>query len=278
MKTYLRFRELILTISVLALATMAAQSVRAEDTLAKVKEKGLLVAGIRSDNPPVGYYGENGKLAGFAVDIANAIAGRLGVEIELVPTNSKTRVPLVKGGRVDAEFGSTTPTRQRDEVVDFTIVYLWDAVVPLVRKGDSLRHTDYGPPKKAASTQGNFTIPLFLDDVPDGDVVIFQEFPDAVVALLNGKLDTVLMARFAAASWAKKYKGKFAVGEVFFEDPQAIIVRENDSNWRDELNFMLQEMWSEGEFQKIHEKNFGYPPSWQNIWSDRRLQPGLHRK
>ena len=60
MKTYLRFRELILTISVLALATMAAQSVRAEDTLAKVKEKGLLVAGIRSDNPPVGYYGENG--------------------------------------------------------------------------------------------------------------------------------------------------------------------------------------------------------------------------
>jgi len=277
MRVLLKIRAFVVCALVGALTVVATPGVAA-DTLEAIKERGKLIAGIRSDNPPVGYYDEGGKLAGFAVDIANAVAERLEVDIEYVPTNGKTRVPLVKNGRVDAEFGSTTPSRSRDEVVDFTIVYIWDTVVPLVRKGDSKKHTDYGPPKKVASTQGNFTIPLFLQDVPNGEVVRFQEFPEAVVALLNEKVDAVLLARFAAKSWANKYEGKLEVGEPFFEDPQAIIVRENDSNWRDHLNFTLQEMWHEGEFQRLYAKNFGYPPKWDSIWSMRRLQPGVIKK
>jgi polar amino acid transport system substrate-binding protein len=95
------------------------------------------------------------------------------------------------------------------------------------------------------------------------------------VALINNKVDAVLDNEFAARQWAKKYEGKLAVGDAFFEDPQAILVRENDSDWRDQLNWILQELWYEKRFQAMYEKHFGYPPPFNSIWSERRLQPGV---
>jgi polar amino acid transport system substrate-binding protein len=133
------------------LVAIGATSAQAESTLEKIKSTGKMLAGIRADKPPVGYYDENGELVGFAVDLARAVGEKLGVEVELVPVNAQTRIPYLTTGRIDAEFGSTTPTKERDEVVDFSIIYNWDKVVILVRAGDSLTPTDYGPPKKVVS-------------------------------------------------------------------------------------------------------------------------------
>ena len=109
----------------------------AESTLDKVKKTGEMLAGVRADNPPMAFRDEKGEWTGFAVDLAQAVAGKLGVKAVFVPTTAQTRTPLLTSGRIDAEFGSTTPTKQREEVVDFTIIYNWDTVVPLVRKGES---------------------------------------------------------------------------------------------------------------------------------------------
>jgi polar amino acid transport system substrate-binding protein len=65
-----------------------------------------------------------------------------------------------------------------------------------------------------------------------------------------------------------------AVGESFFDDPQAVMIRQNDSKWRNYLNWTIQELWKEGEYQKAYERNFGYPPSF-TLWSASGLQPGI---
>jgi polar amino acid transport system substrate-binding protein len=257
----------------LALVTWASTSL-AHDTLDKVKKSGEMLAGVRADNPPMASRDEKGEWQGFAVDIAQAVAQKLGVKAVFVPTTAQTRTPLLTSGRIDAEFGSTTPTKQREEVVDFTITYNWDTVVPLVRKGESKNPADYKPPKKVSSSQGNFAIPLFQKIVPNAEVVWFPEFPEAVVALLQKKVDAVMMNRFAAASWSKKYAGQLEVGDSFFEDPQAIMVRENDSKWRKTLNWTLQELWAEGKFAQIYQKWFGYAPEYP-LWSHKGLQPGI---
>ena len=120
-----------------------------------------MLAGVRSDNPPMAFRDEKGEWTGFAVDVARAVATKLGVKPVFVATTAQTRTPLLPSGRIDARIGSTTPTKQREEVVDFTINYNWDTVVPLVRKGESKNPADYKPPKKVSSSQGNFAIPLF---------------------------------------------------------------------------------------------------------------------
>ena len=133
----------LLSVSMLAvvLGVWAGPSL-AESTLDKVKKNGEMLAGVRSDNPPMAFRGEKGEWTGFAVDLAQAVADKLGVKAVFVPTTAQTRTPLLTSGRIDAEFGSTTPTKQREEVVDFTITYNWDTVVPLVRKGESRNPAD----------------------------------------------------------------------------------------------------------------------------------------
>jgi len=265
----------LLTISILTVVLgMFTSTALAESTLDKVKRTGEMLAGVRADNPPMAFRDEKGEWAGFAVDMAQAVAAKLGVKATFVPTTAQTRTPLLTSGRIDAEFGSTTPTKQREEVVDFTIIYNWDTVVPLVRKGESKNPADYKPPKKVSSSQGNYAIPLFQKIVPNAEVVWFPEFTEAVVALLQKKVDAVMMNKFAATSWSKKYAGQLDVGESFFEDPQAIMVREDDSKWRKTLNWTLQELLAEGKFAQIYQKYFGYTPEYP-LWSHKGLQPGI---
>ena len=275
MKRLLATRLLAASILVAVLVCLTGPAL-AENTLEKIKRTGEMLAGVRADNPPMGFRDENGNWTGFAVDIANAIAAKLGVKATYVATTAQTRTPLLTSGRIDAEFGSTTPTKQREEVVDFTIIYNWDTVVPLIRKGESKDPHDYKPPRKVSSSQGNYAIPLFQKLVPNAEVVWFPEFPEAVVALLQKKVDAVMMNKFAATQWSKKYAGQLDIGEPFFQDPQAIMVREDDSKWRKTLNWTLQELWAEGKFAEIYKKWFGYPPDYP-LWSYKGLQPGIEK-
>jgi len=249
----------------------------AASTFDLVKQRGTLIVGVAPDKPPMGYYNKEGQLVGYGADMAAAVAKELGVKLKLVAATSETRIPLLTSGQVDAVFDSSTDTVAREKVVDFTIIYNWDAVVPLVRAGENVDIKQYGPPKKVSSTQGNYTITLFKDAVPNGDVVTYPAFPEAVVALINHKVDAVLMNRFDATAYTKEYPGKLAVGDEFFHDPQAISIRQNDSKWRRTLNFILQKMWLSGEFQRIYKQDFGYNPPFPSIWTIWRLQPGIDK-
>ncbi len=253
---------------------MPSLSVQAEPTLDAIKARGKLLAGIRADAPPVGYVDANGKLAGFAVDLAKAVADDLGVGVEYVAVTGQTRIPLIQNGGIDAEFGTTTPTKKREEVVDFSIIYNWDAGVPLFRAKETTRIEDYVAPRKVATTQNNILADIFKKKVPGAQIIYFQEYGDAVSALLAKQVDSVLLTNVSAHTFAKRYPGKLAVGEPIFVDPQAIIVRQNDSLWRNTLNWTLQRLWANGTYGRIYEANFGYKPSFQ-LWSPNGLQPGI---
>lgn len=256
----------------IALSPAASLAEQQKSLLDTIKERGKLVIGIAPDAPPHGSIGVDGVPVGFAPDLAKAFAAKLGVALELKPVTQA--VPTIQRGDIDAIFGSTTPTREREEVVDFTIVYNWDAVVPLVRKDESSDIKTYGPPKKVSTTKNNYAAELFKAQVPDGTVAFFDQYDDAVNALRAGQSDAVLLNRFSAAVYAKRYGDEIKVGDAFFKDPQAIVIRQNDSKWRNFLNWTLQELWASGTFSELYKKNYGYAPDF-HLWSENGLQPGI---
>jgi polar amino acid transport system substrate-binding protein len=256
----------------LLLAVAAAPAV-AEGTLDKIKASGTFLAGVRFDFPPVGSVDTAGNPIGFGPDLAKLIAAKLGAKIEFVQVTSQTRVPLLQSGRIDADIGATTPTKAREEVADFTIPYVWDGVTLVVPKGQSKNVKDYGPPKKLATTQGSFIIELMKNEVPNAEIVLFQEFPDAIVALQNRKVDGVGVNRFNGEAFVKK-NPSLDLAEDFFVDPWAIMVRQDDSKWRNFLNWTLQELWQSGQYQELYARHFGSPPRFK-MWSEFRLQPGI---
>lgn len=247
-----------------------------QSTLDKVKSSGKFLAGVRFDFPPVGSVDNSGKPIGFGPELAKLFADKLGVQVEYVQVTSKNRFPLLQSGGIDADIGPTTPTVKREEVVDFSIPYVWDGVSLLIKKGGSRNVKDYGPPKKVAFTQGSFIIDLVKAEVPNVEMVLFQEYPDAVVALQNGKVDAVGVNTFNGIAFTKK-NPSLETGEDFVVDPWAIGLRENDSKWRDFINITMQELWQQGTYQTLYEKHFGDKPKFK-MWSEFRLQPGIGEK
>src|SRR5450432_3955615 len=105
-----------LAVTVIALvATAGAANAQAQGTLAKIKERGKLLAGVKLDTPPFGSLDDKNEPAGFDIDLVRKIAARIGVPVELVKVTSATRIPLLVSGNVDLVAASMTHTRERDK-------------------------------------------------------------------------------------------------------------------------------------------------------------------
>lgn len=270
----------ICVLTVGAAAAVVAFPSYAESTLETIQERGRLLAGVRADVPPMGYIDIQGKPVGFGPDIARELAKHLAVQVEFVQTTSKSRIPLLLNGQIDADIGPTTPTKTRDEVVDFSHTYVIEQAVILVREGDSTDPNDYFDPNKVVGQlQGSYFVDLWKEKSPDANIKEYQELPDLVVALTQGKVDVVPVPEVQAYAVIEQLGDrakKLVVGGVFFEDPHAIGVRENDSDWRDWVNWALQRMWADGTFQAIYKKHYKREPPFK-LGDAGRLQPGYEK-
>src|SRR3954466_918825 len=103
------------------LAGLAALAVSlpaaAQDTIAKVKQAGVIVVGVKQDYKPWGYLDPSGKIMGFEIDLANDVAQRLGVKTELVPVTAANRMEFLKQGRTDMVIATMGDTPDRRKIV-----------------------------------------------------------------------------------------------------------------------------------------------------------------
>ena len=100
-----------------------SSAVAEQSTLDVVKQRGTLIAGVKSDYPPFGYVDQNGNLVGFDVEIMKYLAKYLGVQIDLRPVTSANRIPMLQAGTVDVVCASMGITKDRVQAVDFTVPY-----------------------------------------------------------------------------------------------------------------------------------------------------------
>lgn len=257
---------------------IAATPGHAQSTLQQILERGKLLAGVRFDYPPNSSIDSQGNHVGFGPDIAREFARRLGVEVEFVQVTSSNRIPLLVNGQIDAEIGATTPTKTRDEVVDFSYIYVVDPAVIMVREGESTDPAAYfNTDKVVGALQGSSFVGLWKEFSPGADIREYQEFPELVVALAQGKVDVVPVTAGSAQDLIDRGGDgtkRLVVGGGFYEDTHAITLRENDSDWRDWVNWALQRMWADGSFQQIYRQNYKIDPPFQ-LGDSGRLQPGV---
>ena len=233
---------------------------RAESTLQAVLKRGELLAGTTADSPPSAYLDAQGRQVGYCADVARYLARRLGVKLTFVPVTAASRIPLLTTGRIDAEIAVTTPQKVRNEVVDFTYSYIWDDGVLLVHDGASTRPEDYqAAGKTIGAVQGDGFIDRWKQVSPNAKLQLFHEASDVAGALRKGDVDAGIVNQNAAVLYVRA--GGFAMTPPWTNSPDAIMVRLDDSKWRNWLNWALQRMWVEGTLQKLYVKWFGVEPS-----------------
>ena len=240
-----------------------AESVEAQDKpmIEEVRARGLLRAGVKNDAPYLGFVDEKGRLAGFEIDLITDIARRLGVKLELEPVKASNRVQLLLQKRVDLLIATVSHYRSRDRVVDFTIPYLYTPQTLLVKRSSGIASLADLAGKRVGVDAGSGAVNKIPEAQPKATVQTFQGWPEAFFALQRGTVDAVatdniLLAGLRAAS--PKPADYVVLKTAFYSGGYyAIAVRENDSKSRDELNFLLQDQWKDGTWQKAFDRWLG---------------------
>jgi polar amino acid transport system substrate-binding protein len=215
---------------------------------------------VRQDVPGFGVVDEKGETIGFDVDIAAEIAKRLGVKLELVPVTAATRIPLLQQGRIDMIVATLTHYRDRDKVIDFTIGYFWTGQKLMVKKSSGIKTVADMAGKRAGTTVGALALKNLSAAQPKAIGQTFEGYPEAFLAMQQGLIDAVVADIIILAGLranAPKPDDYMIIGESLGGGDYAIGVRENDSKWRDALNFSLQDMWKDGTWDKIYAKWIG---------------------
>jgi polar amino acid transport system substrate-binding protein len=233
------------------------ETARAEtpSTLEGVKQRGVLRAGVRQDVPGFGIVDEKGGTVGFDIDIATELAKRLGVKIELVPVTAATRIPLLQQGRIDLIAATLTHYRERDRVIDFSIGYFWTGQKLMVKKSSNIQSFADMAGKRAGTTVGALALKNLAAAQPKAVGQTFEGYPEAFLAMQRGLVDAVVADVIILAGLranAPNPGDYVIVGESLGGGDYAIGVRENDSKWRDAINFALQDMWRDGTWDKIY--------------------------
>ena len=139
-------RRLLTLLLMSALLAAPALGAELDGTLKKIKAANAITLGYRDDARPFAYMGDDGKPAGYAVELCTRIAMSIGRELGLfnlqtkwVKVTAENRIASVVNGTVDLECGSTTQSLARQELVDFSLMTFIDGGSLLVTDSSGVR-------------------------------------------------------------------------------------------------------------------------------------------
>lgn len=247
-----------IALSLLSAATFAGPAL-AGDTLADVKAKGVLVAGVKDSLPPFGYIDQKTRtIVGYDIDFCRAIAKKLGVKLELKPVTSASRMPQLQEGNIDLIAATMTKNVERAKVIDFSYTYFFTGQKFLTKTGTAKRLKDLDG-KKIGTAKGSTSEQNAKKALPNSTILSFDDYPQAVLALRQGKVAAVTTDEsILAGQLAKLPKGQYEIPDIRISDePYGLGIRKGDTNFLNFVNETLLEMEKSGEAKAIFERWFG---------------------
>lgn len=149
---------------------------------------GVLKLAFRSDDKPTSFV-DNGKPAGFLIDLTDAMAKKMGVTTSYVATDFASMLPNVRNHTYDSAAFGTLVTPPRQEVTDFTVPVSFGEAQLISRKNATLATIDAAAGKTVAVTKGSELIPLLQKKVPTIQVKEFPNIAASANALTAGQVD-----------------------------------------------------------------------------------------
>jgi polar amino acid transport system substrate-binding protein len=108
------------------LFALGGQRANADD-LAAIKQRGMLIVGVKADYPPFGFRSPSGEIEGIEPALAADVAKSLGVKLELVPVVASNRIQFLQQGKIDLIIATMNSTMERRLAVDIVKPYYYAA-------------------------------------------------------------------------------------------------------------------------------------------------------
>jgi polar amino acid transport system substrate-binding protein len=230
------------------------------DVLENIKKKGVLTAGVKDSLPPFGYIDEASReIVGYDIDFVKAVAKKIGVKVELKPVTSANRIPMLTEGNVDMLVATMTKNPERAKQVDFSYAYFMTGQKFITAKGKvkSLKDLETA---KIGTAKGSTSETNAKTALPKSNVLSFDDYPQAVLALTQGKVQAVTTDEAILAGLLVKMPNhdKFEIPDIKISDePYGIAIKKDEKSLVELVDKTLLEMEKNGEAGKIFEKWFG---------------------
>jgi len=232
----------------------------AGDTLADAKQKGVLVCGVKDSTPGFGFIDEKTReIVGYDIDFCNAIAKKMGVKLELKTVTSASRMPQLVSGNIDIIAATMTKTEERAKQIDFSYTYFFTGQKFITKKGEIKKLSDLEG-KKIGTAKGSTSEQNAKKALPTATILSFDDYPQAFLALQQGKVSAVTTDESILANILDKApdKTKYEIPNIQISDePYGLGMRKGDKNLVDFVDKTLVEMEKKGEAKKIFDKWFG---------------------
>ncbi|MCH5348290.1 MAG: transporter substrate-binding domain-containing protein [Oscillospiraceae bacterium] len=218
----------------------------------KTPEKPSLVMATNAEFPPYEYKeGEN--IIGIDIEIAQAIADELDMELVIEDMAFDSIIPAVKSGKNDMGIAALTVNDERLADVDFSTPYTTATQVVIIKAGTEVDFPGDLVGKKVGVQLGT-TGAEYAGDIEDAVVEEYNKGFEAVQALADGKIDAVIIDREPAEIFVSQVEGLSILDEEFTIEEYAIAVAKDNDELLEKINTALADLESSGKLQEIINK------------------------
>lgn len=215
--------------------------------------EGKLTMSTNAQFPPYEMTTDDGGFEGIDVEIATAIAEKLGLELDILDMDFDSALLAVQQGKSDIVMAGVTVNEDRLLVMDFTDSYATGVQVVIVKEGSDVTMDNMG--EGLIGTQRGTTGNLYCtDDYGEEHVVAYDDGFTAVQALMNGQVDCVVIDNAPAQEFVKNNAGLTILDTEYAVEDYAIGLNKGNTALLDAINGALAELISDGTVQSIVDK------------------------
>ena len=225
-----------------------------------VVEEGKLHMSTNASFPPYEMTTDDGGFEGIDVEVAGVIAEKLGLELVVDDMGFDAALTAVQNGQSDIAMAGITVTEDRLEVMDFSESYATGVQVVIVREDSPIQTLDDLNNAEMIGCQAATTGYIYASDTPENGgygedhVTAYENGSLAVMALLNGQIDAVIIDNEPAKSYVEANEGLKILDTPWAEEEYAIGVAKGNSDLLSAINAVMDELKTDGTFQSIVDK------------------------
>lgn len=240
--------------------TMAASAKGSDDLLETIQERGTIIVGLEGDWAPWSYVDENDELTGYDVEVAKAIADKLGVEIQIVPGEWDGLFAGMDAGRYDMVVNGVEVTEERADKYDFSTPYAYIRTALIVKgDNDSIKTFEDLKGKKTANSIASTY--MNLAESYGATCYGVSTLDETLTMVLQGRVDATLNAIVSFTDYMAQHPDSNLKVVATTEEASnvAIPIRKGDetASLREAVNKAIDELREDGTLSELSTRFFG---------------------
>ena len=204
--------------------------------------------------PPYEMTTDSGDFEGIDVEVAGAIAEKLGLELQVDDMDFDAALLAAQNGKSDIVMAGVTVTDERQKVMDFSDTYAEGIQSIIVPEDSDIASADDLTGKAIGTQRGTTGYIYCTDDFGEDNVIAYDDGLTAVQALNNGQVDAVVIDNAPAKSFVEANPGLKILDTAYAQEDYAIGVAKGNTALLDAINSALEELQADGTLQAIVDK------------------------